>query len=146
MDYKKILAIFSCLVFLGFGKLHSQITEIKYNNFGNKCVFHPSSDQFIINSKTEFNEISDCNLLRYDFNKYTIIGVQGYSPGHFEPAVDIRIFQNDYDKKIVVEVTLSGGKLCEGCRVNKPFYRRVIYTDKLNSDYLIEFKYIKIDG
>ena len=110
------------------------------------CELKTRPRNFIINNSTEFAEIFDCVLPRFDFSKYTIIGVQGTSPGHFKPKVDIRVLKNDYDKKIIIIVSLSGGRLCENCRVMKPFYRREIYMDKLNADYKIEFNYIKIDG
>jgi hypothetical protein len=145
MNHKTILILLVCFVFFGFNKLYSQIKDIEYYNWENNCDFKTRPDRFIINNMPEFNEMSACVISKFEFNKYTIIGVQGTSPGHFKPKVDIRILQNDYDKKIIIEVTLSGGKLCETCRVNKPFYRRVIYTDKLNTDYNIEFNYTKID-
>lgn len=90
--------------------------------------------------------MSDCLLSNFDFKKYTVIGVQGTSSGHFQPIVDLQVLKNDRDKLFIIDVTISGGKLCEACKVNRPFYRRVIYTEKLNPEYTIEFNYVKIDG
>lgn len=137
-----ILVLF--IILNGCGNLYAQTTQVSCYDWQYNCEF--KSGRFIINNATEFKEMSSCRIPKFDFRNYTIIGVAGSSPGHFVPRVDLRIIKNDFERKITIEVTLSGGKLCEACRVMKPSYRRVIYASKFNADYRIEYKYIKIDG
>jgi len=146
MKIKVFSILLFCFIPFGIDKVYSQTKVIDYYNWDKNCEFKTRPSTFIIDNVNQFSEMSDCVMPKFDFDNYTIIGVQGTSPGHFQPKVDILVYQNDTDKKIIIEVTLSGGKLCEACRVNKPFYRRIIYTDKFNSDYSIEFNYIKVDG
>ena len=145
MKIKILSILLVCFVTLGISKVYSQPKMIDFYNWDNNCKFKTRPGTFIINNVVQFNEMTVCSESKFDFNNHTIIGVQGTSPGHFQPKVDISIYKNDKDKKIIIEVTLSGGKLCEACRVNTPFYQRIIYTDKLNPEYNIEFKYIKVD-
>jgi hypothetical protein len=146
MKIKTLSILLLWFVTFGICKVYSQTKLIDYYNWDNNCDFKTRPNTFIIDNIDQFNEMSDCPIHKFDFDNHTIIGVQGTSPGHFQPKVDIAVYQNDTDKTIIIEITLSGGKLCEACRVNRPFYRRIIYTDKLNSEYSIEFNYIKIDG
>lgn len=145
MNNKILSILLVCFIPFGINKVYSQTKMIDYYNWDKNCEFKTRPGKFVINNENEYSEMSYCKIPKFDFHKFTIIGVQGTSPGHFQPKVDISVYKNDIDKKIIIEVTLSGGKLCESCRVNKPFYRRVIYTDKLNPEYNIEFNYIKIN-
>jgi len=128
------------LLIFGLGFTYSQIENIPYSDLNTSCDFKSRPAKFIIENQEEFKELSNCNL-RFDFDKYIIIGVQGTSPGHFIPIIDFKILKNDSFKKIVIEVTISGGKACN-CRVSKPFYRRILYIDKLEDNYEYEFNYI----
>ncbi|NOR86821.1 MAG: hypothetical protein GQ527_04370 [Bacteroidales bacterium] len=144
MNKNNIWILIGLLILLGSNKVHSQISEIDYNNWSDNSGFKTRPSRFVINNKDEFKEMSNSILLNFDFTKHTIIGVQGISPGHFEPIIDIRILENEIEEKIIIEVILSGGKSCS-CRVMKPHYRKVIYTDKLNSNFEIGFNFIRIN-
>jgi hypothetical protein len=129
------------LIFMS-GLTFSQIAELKYKDFDIVCDFNYYPGQFIIKSRQEFKEFAYCKP-ELDFDKYILLGVQGSSSGHFVPVVDLRILKDTINKKIIIEVKLSGGKICN-CRVMKPSYRRVVFIDKLEDDYKFEFKFLKI--
>jgi len=145
MIAKKHWFLIAYMFIVGSTPLFSQTREIAYFDWERECDFKSRPRRFIINSQAEFKEMSDCLLFNFDFENYTIVGAQGISPGHFKPIVDIRIFENTVEKKVSIEVTISGGKAC-ACRVMKPSYKRIIYTDQLKSDFEIEFKYIFLEG
>lgn len=69
-----------------------------------------------------------------------MIVIQGGSPGHFQPFVNVWITKDVKNKKYILDVELSGGVPCN-CRVMKPNYRRVIYTGKFEDGYEIVFQY-----
>ena len=121
---------------------NSQNIELKYNSIDEICNL--SSDKIVANNIEEIKKLTDCNFLRFDFNKFTIIGIKGSSPGHFIPDINFRISKNIDSKTIDVEVMLSGGKTCN-CRVVKPSYQRMIYIDKIEEDYTYAFKIVNID-
>lgn len=139
---KKIFSIL-LISLLNYFVVFSQTTVIPFQNYETICEFDThQKNYFVINNLNEFKEISDCSIFNYDFSKYTIIGVQDHSPGHSMPNVDIIITQDNNLKNIIVEVLLSDVTPCyDGCRVVTPFYRRIIYTEKLNPTYPIEFKF-----
>lgn len=119
--------------------LFSQINEVSYQEWPYGCDFKPDSGKFVINSKKEFKEITSCILLNYDFDKYTIIGVQGTTEGSgAKDRVDIRILKDDKDSKYIIEAIVY---YCGNNRMIYP-YKKIIYTDKLQSDYDIAFKVI----
>ena len=139
---KRFNLIFISLMIFRFGLSYSQITELRYENLNGACDFE--SHQLIANSKDELRKFSGCNFLKFDFNRYTIIGVKGSSPGHFNPVINFRILKDDHNKKVTIEVLFSGGKTCN-CRVVKPLYKRMIYVDKIEDDYNFEFKSVNTD-
>jgi hypothetical protein len=143
MNNKLLAILLVWFIPIGISEVYSQAKVIDYYDFSRNCNFKARPDRFVINSEEEFREMSDCKLNRFDFHRYTIIGVQGTSPGHFKPKVDLFAYKNDIEKLIIIEVTLSGGTLCETCRVNKPSYSRVIFTDKLNPEYRIQCRLVK---
>jgi hypothetical protein len=119
--------------------LFSQIIEVSYQEWPYGCNFKSDSGKFIINSEKDFKELTSCILLNYDFDKYTIIGVQGITEGSGKKdRVDIRILKDDKNSKYIIEAIVY---YCGHNRMIYP-YKRVIYTDKLQSDYDIAFKVI----
>jgi hypothetical protein len=122
---------------------YTQVYELPYYNIDAVC--NSDSSRIIANSLQEIRRLSDCNFLKFNFDRYTIIGIKGSSPGHFIPKIDFKISKNMNTKTITVEVLFSGGKTCN-CRVVKPLYRRMIYIDKIEDGYTFEFKYANTDN
>jgi hypothetical protein len=122
---------------------YAQEHELPYYNLEEDCNL--DSSRIVANSMQEFRRISDCDFVGLNFDRYTIIGIKGLSPGHFDPKIDFRILQNRDSKTINIEILLSGGKSCP-CRVMKPFYKRMIYIDKIEEGYTYKFKYIYTDN
>ena len=133
------ILIVTFFLFLGINEIKSQTIEIPYQDFEWNCNFKSSSGNFIIRNRSELKEFSTCNLFSFDFEKYTIIGVQGLNVGHEVPVVVFKILMDNSNKIITVEAKIYGGKSCS-CRVGKPSFKKFIYVDKLPSDYQIEFK------
>lgn len=134
----KKLFIATFLLFASFYGMYSQIVEISYQDWHYDCVFKPITEKFIVNSKEDLDSISKCILLNYDFNNNTIIGVQGTSQGYSQPIVDFRILKDIENKKYIIEAKIFGGTR-SNLRNIHPKYKRVIVTDKLQSDYSIDF-------
>lgn len=109
--------------------------EIQYDDWPYKCSFKSDSGKFIINNREEFNRISNCILLNFNFNKYTIIGVQGGVGGCKLPTVDFIITKDDPNKKYVIQATILTYGNCR--RYNG--YKKIIYTEKFENDYEIDF-------
>jgi hypothetical protein len=130
------------LILFSINFSYSQNTDLKYYSIDDVCNL--SSNKIIANNPEEIKKLTDCNFLRFDFNKFTIIGIKESSPGHFIPDINFRISKNIESKTINVVVLLSGGKTCN-CRVVKPSYERMIYIDKIDEDYTYEFNIINID-
>ncbi len=137
-----ILFLILCAAFFKQDEVYSQGSVIVYYNWDNSCDFKTKPNRFIINNEAEFKELSMCKISSIDLESYTIIGIQGSSPGHFSPAVGLVIFKDDIEKKYVFKVDISGGVACDNaCRVNRPFYQKIVYTDKLEPEYRIEYLY-----
>jgi hypothetical protein len=139
---KYTITIILSIIF-SIGVSYAQVSELPYYNLDETCNL--DSSQIIANSLDEIRRHSDCNFIKFDFNRYTIIGIKGSSPGHFVPDIDFRITKNKNNKTINVEVLFSGGKTCN-CRVVKPLYKRMIYVDKIEMGYTFEFKAVNIDN
>jgi hypothetical protein len=139
---KYTITLFLSIIF-SIGVSYTQISELPYYCIDEACNL--DSSQIIANNLDEIRVLSDCSFLKFDFNRYTVIGIDGSSPGHFIPKIDFRILQNISTKTITVEVLFSGGKTCN-CRVVKPLYKRMIYVDKIAEEYTYEFKYINTDN
>jgi hypothetical protein len=139
---KYTITLFLSIIF-SIGVSYTQITELPYYSIDEACNL--DSSQIIANSQDEIRGHSDCDFLKFDFSRYTIIGIKGSSPGHFVPVIDFRILKNTINKTINVEVLFSGGKTCN-CRVVKPLYKRMIYVDKMETGYTFEFKYVNADN
>ncbi len=123
------------LIAITTGAIKSQISEIQYDDWPHECSFKTDSGKFIINNRKDFKQITDCIILNYDFNNYTIIGVQGVSGGCKRPTIDFKITKDDYTRKYIIEATiLSYGS----CRMGWT-YKKIIYTDKLKYGYDIVF-------
>jgi hypothetical protein len=140
MEKHTITLLFLILFSINFS--YSQNIDLKYYSIDKECNL--SSNKIIANNLEEIKKLTDCDFLRFDFNKYTIIGIKESSPGHFIPDINFRISKNIEFKTINVVVLLSGGRTCN-CRVVKPFYERMIYIDKIDGDYTYEFNIINID-
>jgi len=131
----KIILFITGLLIFQTRIIKCQIIEIHYDDWPHKCSFKTDSGKFIINNREAFNQIANCILINYDFNRYTIIGVKGAVGGCKLPTVDFLITKDDFNKKYVIQATiLSYGN----CRRNNG-YKRIIYTEKFENDYEIEF-------
>jgi len=131
----RIILFITGLFRLTTGVIKCQISEIQYDDWPHKCSFKTDSGKFIINSIEDFKQITNCILLNYDFNKYTIIGVQGGVGGCKLPTIDFNITKDDYNRKYVVEATILSYGSCR--RYNG--YKKIIYTEKFKNDYEIIF-------
>ena len=133
----RILFILSILVTFATHVTISQIHLIPFNDLETKCDFKSDSNKFVLNSKIDLMKISGCNLLDFDFGEYTIIGVKGAIEGANEDLwIDFKISKDDKKNKYIITATIFGQG---SSRMMQPF-KRIIYTDKLQSNYDIEFK------
>jgi len=101
------ILIVTFFLFLGINEIKSQTIEIPYQDFEWNCNFKSSSGNFIIRNRSELKEFSTCNLFSFDFEKYTIIGVQGLNVGHEVPVVVFKILMDNSNKIITVEANFG---------------------------------------
>ena len=129
------LLLIAIMVIISPELINSQISEIQYYTWPYQCSFKADSGKFVINTKEELKQISKCILVNYDFSKYTIIGVNGGIGGCGQPTVDIKITRDDYGKKYLIDAKVLNYGSCK----RNNYYKRIIYTEKLRSDYKVVF-------
>jgi hypothetical protein len=88
------------LLFVLIGKINSQVIKVPYSDLMINCPIKDDSGKIIINSKEEFRHHTTCLLPDFDFESFTIFGIQGLAGGCEEPFVDFFVFRDDSDKNI----------------------------------------------
>jgi hypothetical protein len=127
------------LLFLVCGIGNSQIVEIPYKNWPNYgCLNSHNPEKFVINSKEGLDKIGHCNLSNFDIDKHTIIGIYGFSLGDIKPIVSYRIIKNTDLKIYNIDASVYCGHFTY-LRINHTYYRKVVFTDKLDPEYEIDF-------
>ncbi|NLI08522.1 MAG: hypothetical protein GX457_15735 [Thermotogaceae bacterium] len=131
------IGILLLLVVCGIG--NSQIVEIPYKNWPYySCLNSHNPEKFIINSKEGLDKIGHCNLTSFDIDKHTIIGIYGFSMGDRKPIVSYRIIKNTELKLYNIDASVYCGHFTY-LRINHTYYRKVVFTDKLDPEYETDF-------
>ncbi len=122
-----------------YGNAHSQKVEIPYHNWPYySCLNTQNPEKFVVNSKEGLEKIGHCSHINFDLNKHTIIGVYGFSLGDRKPEISYRILKDSELKKYNIEASVYCGKWTY-LRIHHHRYRKVVFTEKLDPDYLIDF-------
>lgn len=124
--------------FLLFGLIcetNSQVITVPYHDLVIDCPIKDDTGKIIINSKADFQKHTTCLLPDFDFESYTIFGIQGLAGGCEEPSVDFFVFRDDSNKKYLIKVRVRDNG---ACRIIRP-YKRIIFVDKLRGEYTLEF-------
>ena len=137
MNLRTSIGILLLLLVCGIG--NSQIVEIPYKNWPyNSCLNPNNPEKFVINSKEDLDKIVHCNLANFDIDKHTIIGIYGFSMGDRKPIVSYRIIKNTDLKIYNIDASVYCGHWTT-LRINHTHYRKVVFTDKLDPEYAIDF-------
>jgi len=137
MNLRTSIGILLLLLVCGIG--NSQIVEIPYKNWPNySCLNSHIPEKFVINSKEGLDKIGHCNLSNFDIDKHTIIGIYGFSLGDIKPIVSYRIIKNTDLKIYNIDASVYCGHFTY-LRINHTYYRKVVFTDKLDPEYEIDF-------
>jgi hypothetical protein len=135
---KRIL-ITAILLLAVSGNAHTQIVEIPYKNWPYySCLNTENPEKFVVNSKEGLDNIGHCSHINFDINKHTIIGIYGSSMGDRKPMISYRILKDSELKKYIIEASVYCGKWTY-LRINHHKYRKVVFTEKLDPDYSIDF-------
>ena len=97
----RTISVMVTMILLGIDQTYSQIVEMEFMAMDTNCYFNKNIGHFIINNESELTELSNCKIPTFNFAEHTIIGLQGESPGHYSPNVNLRILKNESEKKIV---------------------------------------------
>jgi hypothetical protein len=121
------------------GNAHPQIVEIPYKNWPYySCLNSNNPQKFVINSKEGLDKIGHCNQTNFDLDKHTIIGVYGTSMGDKKPIISYSIIK-DYELK---KYNIDASVYCGHWTLNRLYhtrYRKVVFTEKFDPDYAIDF-------
>ena len=117
-------------------EINSQILEISYSNFDLGCSLKKGTSKFVINSKSDLYNLTNCNGLNVDFKQHTIIGVVGSVGGCSLPVINFTIKEDNDNKLYIIEAIISTHG---NCRRNN-YYKKVILIDKMQTDYRIQFE------
>ena len=122
------------------GIAHSQNVEIPYKDWPYySCLNTQNPEKFVVNSEEDLNKIGHCSQINFDLNKHTIIGVYGTSMGDRKPVISYRILKDTQLEKYLIEASVYCGKWTL-LRLHHTRYRKVVFTEKLNPNYSIDFK------
>jgi len=121
------------------GITQSQIIEIPYKNWPYYSCLNPDNpEKFVINSKEGLDSIGHCNNSNFDIDKHTIIGVCGSSMGDRKPMISYRIIKDSEHKKYNIDASIYCGHWTL-TRLNHTRYRKVVFTEKFDPEYAIDF-------
>ena len=121
------------------GNAHSQKVEIPYKDWPYySCLNTQNPEKFVVNSKEGLDKIGHCSHINFDINKHTIIGVCGSSMGDRKPIISYRILKDSELKKYIIEASVYCGKWTY-LIIHHHRYRKVVFTEKPDPDYLIDF-------
>jgi hypothetical protein len=121
------------------GNAHSQQVEIPCKDWPYySCLNTHNPEKFVVNSKEGLDKIGHCRHINFDLNKHTIIGVYGSSMGDRKPIISYRILKDSMLKKYVIEASVYCGKWTL-LRLHHTRYRKVVFTEKLDPEYLIDY-------
>ncbi len=139
-NLKHIKVLFCLMHFIGLTSLYSQPIEINYNDCPIQCSFQTDSGKIIIQNIHDFKKITNCSTLNYNlYEEYTLIGLEGSEGGCEMPKVDFHIYQDIAKKEYIIDASIY---IKGNCRLNN-IYSRVIYVNKLRTDYKITFNTYK---
>jgi hypothetical protein len=131
---KALIFIYLSVMLFSAGSF-SQGVEMSYSDIDIECSFRTDSNKFIIRNRTEFFRLTNCSFVGIDFERYSIIGVNGYIGGCKVPVVEYRIIKDVNKRQYFIEaIVYQFGS----CKRGNP-YRRTVYVDKLEEDYKIHF-------
>jgi hypothetical protein len=131
------------IILISINLSYGQVIELPFQEFpanvkylNKNLAFNVDKTQYIINSNRELRETLGSELDNFDFFRHTIIGVQGHTPGCRRPIVEFKVVKDIKNKKYIIEAIVVQQGTCKANHV----YKRLIYTEKFQSDYNVEFK------
>ena len=132
--------IFLILIFQIIGSnIYAQVVEQEYYDL--KIPYKVASKKsFVIYQKSDALWVLDCKLSKFDFYKYTIVGMLRSTCGS-EGRIALKIFRDDKNRKYIIKSRFQNECSCRKLRQSPEV--RIVYTKRLKNNYKIEYKYLK---